>query len=249
MRVIVANDHGAVELKNRLVHFLLNKGFEVDNLGTDSEDSVDYPDMAQKACQKYLEGSYDFGLLLCGTGIGISIAANKIEGIRAALPQNAFAAQMAKEHNNANFLVFGGRIDYPQPPEILLEAFLNATYNGEERHARRLEKLSPKALKSKAVVKHLVQWKLKGSLSPQEKATACAEIKRRLEALNGRIPGLLSLSVTYPLLGASTGDLLLDSTFTNEEALSGYQAHPLHLEAAAYVRAQVEGRSCADYWL
>ncbi len=113
----------------------------MDNLGVDSEESVDYPDMAQEACGRYLsDGGYDFGVVCCGTGIGISIAANKVKGIRCALPQNIFAAQMAREHNNANFIAFGGRIDYWEPVEKMLDAFIDSTFAGD-RHARRVDKI------------------------------------------------------------------------------------------------------------
>jgi len=141
MRVIVGNDHGAVELKNRIVTFLKNKGYDVDNMGVDGEDSVDYPDIAKETCEKYLKGGYDFGVLACGTGIGISIAANKVKGIRAALTQDSFASQMAKEHNNANFIVFGGRIEYKEPVETILQAYIDASFGGD-RHQRRIDKIA-----------------------------------------------------------------------------------------------------------
>ena len=140
-RVVIANDHGAIELKQQLSAHLESRGFVVDNLGVDSEESVDYPDMAQVACRRFLEdGNYEFGVLLCGTGIGISISANKIKGIRCALPQNIFAAQMGREHNNANFIAFGGRIDYQEAPVKMLDAFIDADFGGG-RHGRRVEKI------------------------------------------------------------------------------------------------------------
>jgi ribose 5-phosphate isomerase B len=140
-RVIIGNDHGAVELKNRLVSFLTEKGLTVDNLGVDTEESVDYPDIAEKVCHQFLEdGNYDFGIICCGTGIGISISANKIPGIRCALPQNIFASQMAKAHNDANFIAFGGRIEYPEPPEEMLSAFIDTDFEGG-RHQRRVDRL------------------------------------------------------------------------------------------------------------
>ena len=103
-KVVVANDHGAVELTAAIVEFLKNRGFEVNYLGTAENKSVDYPDMAELACTEFLKGDYEFGVLCCGTGIGISISANKIHGIRCALPQNCFAApyhsiQLRKKKN------------------------------------------------------------------------------------------------------------------------------------------------------
>ena len=138
---VVANDHGAVELTATIVDYLKDRGFEVNYLGTAENKSVDYPDMAELACTEFLKGDYEFGVLCCGTGIGISISANKIHGIRCALPQNCFAAQMAKEHNAANFIAFGGRIDYQESVTDMLGAYIDAQISQEERHARRRAKM------------------------------------------------------------------------------------------------------------
>ncbi|MCX7027658.1 MAG: ribose 5-phosphate isomerase B [Spirochaetes bacterium] len=140
MNVLLANDHGAVELKLRILAWLLEKGHKVTNLGVDTEDRVDYPDIADKAVAEFQKGGYDFGILFCGTGIGISIAANRHKGIRCALVHDAFTALMAKKHNNANFLAFGGRVTYRESPESLIDVFMGAEFQGE-RHATRIEKL------------------------------------------------------------------------------------------------------------
>jgi ribose 5-phosphate isomerase B len=140
MKIVIANDHGAVDLKKEVVRHLLSRGYEVMNLGVDTEASVDYPDMAEKAAAEFLAGGYDFGILFCGTGIGISIAANKLRGIRCALPQNVFAAEMAKAHNNANFLAFGGRIVYEDSVTAMIDAFIATSFEGG-RHAGRVEKM------------------------------------------------------------------------------------------------------------
>ena len=140
-KVVVANDHGAVELTARIVNYLRTRGFEVNYLGTAENKSVDYPDMAELACTEFKKGDYEFGVLCCGTGIGISISANKIKGIRCALPQNCFAAQMAKEHNAANFIAFGGRIDYQEDVLDMLGAYIDAQVSQDERHARRRAKM------------------------------------------------------------------------------------------------------------
>lgn len=142
VKVLIASDHGALELKNQISKHLEKRGFKVEDLGVHDESSVDYPDIAEKACRKYLEGGYEFGVLACGTGIGISISANKIQGIRCALPQNSFAAHMAKEHNNANFIAFGGRIDYPEAVESMLDSYIDNTYSEEQRHHRRVDKIN-----------------------------------------------------------------------------------------------------------
>ena len=140
-KVVVANDHGAVELTARIVEYLENRGFEVNYLGTAENKSVDYPDMAELACTEFLKGDYEFGVLCCGTGIGISISANKFHGIRCALPQNCFAAQMAKEHNAANFIAFGGRIEYQDDVLDMLGTYIDAQISQDERHARRRAKM------------------------------------------------------------------------------------------------------------
>lgn len=141
--VIIAGDHSSLELKERLKSYLEAQGYRPQDLGVHSTDSVDYPDIAQEACTSYLKApeNYAFGILICGTGIGISIAANKIDGIRCALPQNCFAGQMAKEHNNANFISFGARIDYQESPEQILAAYLAASFAQGGRHQQRIDKI------------------------------------------------------------------------------------------------------------
>ena len=139
-KVVVANDHGAVELSKTIVEHLIARGYTVNHLGVYAADSVDYPDMAAQACGEYLAGGYEFGVVCCGTGIGISISANKIDGIRCALPQNMFAASMAKSHNNANFIAFGGRIEYQEPVLEMLDAYIDSPFEGG-RHATRVNKI------------------------------------------------------------------------------------------------------------
>ncbi len=139
-KVVIANDHGAVELSQQIITHLEKYGYEVNHVGVSSEESVDYPDMAAKACGEYLKGGYEFGIVCCGTGIGISISANKIDGIRCALPQNTYAARMAKNHNNANFIAFGGRIEYPNDVLDMLDAFIDEKFEGG-RHERRVDKI------------------------------------------------------------------------------------------------------------
>ncbi len=139
-KVVLGADHGGFELKNRIAEYLKEKGYNITDTGVNSGDSVDYPDQAEKACREYLKGGYEFGVVCCGTGIGISISANKVKGIRCALPQNIFAARMSKEHNNANFIAFGGRIDYSDKVEDMVEAFISSEFQGG-RHERRVEKM------------------------------------------------------------------------------------------------------------
>lgn len=139
-RIVMANDHGALEVKQELAAHLKEKGFEVVNLGVDSSESVDYPDMTRLACEEFLKGGYDFGIVCCGTGIGVSIAANKVRGIRCALPQDIYAASMAKQHNDANFIAFGGRVAYHEPITAMLDAFIEAEHEGG-RHGTRVKKI------------------------------------------------------------------------------------------------------------
>lgn len=140
MHILIANDHGAVELKAGLVEELRRRGHTVDNLGVDTSDSVDYPDIARAAAEKYLAGGYDFGILCCGSGVGISIAANKVRGIRCAQVFDLFTAEMSRRHNNANFISFGGRIQYQVPVIEMIERFMASTFEGG-RHAIRIAKL------------------------------------------------------------------------------------------------------------
>jgi len=141
MRIVIANDHGAVSLKNDLKNWLESEGHAVVNLGVDVEERVDYPDIAERAAAEFQKGGYDFGILLCGTGIGISMAANKLPGIRCALVHDEFTAAMAKEHNNANFISMGGRVTYAVPPTRIVAAFMGASFQGG-RHADRIAKLA-----------------------------------------------------------------------------------------------------------
>ena len=139
-RVVVANDHGAVELAQRLIEHLKERGYEVTYLGTDKNESVDYPDKAKEACQEYLKGGYEFGIVLCGTGIGISISANKIKGIRCSLLTDCYSAEMTKRHNNPNFIAFGGRVEYKDDPIKMLDSFIDAKFEGG-RHQKRIDKM------------------------------------------------------------------------------------------------------------
>ena len=140
MNIVAAADHGGFEMKNQIVEDLRKQGFAVEDLGTNSADSVDYPDFAEKATAKVLAGQADLGILVCGTGIGISIAANRHKGIRAAILYDDYVAKVAREHNNANVLCFGGRTMTTEDVLRRIGIFLQAVYEGG-RHDRRLCKL------------------------------------------------------------------------------------------------------------
>lgn len=140
MNIAIASDHGGFDMKQALIKYFANKNQPLIDLGTHDSCSVDYPDYADKMAKYILDGQAQLGILICGTGIGISIAANRHKGIRAALLYNDFVAQKAKEHNNANIIVFGGRT--MEIPDVIryCETFLNASFEGG-RHQQRLDKL------------------------------------------------------------------------------------------------------------
>jgi glycine hydroxymethyltransferase len=138
--IVLASDHGGFEAKELLRAHLEGRALEVMDLGTTGSDSVDYPDFALELAHKVAKGEADTGILVCGTGIGMSIAANKVPGIRAALVTDTFTARMAKEHNNANVIVLGGRTANAGAAEDIVDSWLDATFEGG-RHALRLEKI------------------------------------------------------------------------------------------------------------
>ena len=139
--IIIGSDHGGLALKTALNSYLNSRDFEVIDAGTTGAESVDYPDFGQKVAETVIAGEAELGILICGTGIGMSIAANKIPGIRAALVTDAFMARMAKEHNNANVLVLGGRVLDEQKACELVGAWLDASFEGG-RHQTRLDKIT-----------------------------------------------------------------------------------------------------------
>ncbi len=136
----VGADHGGVQLKEFLVEALADRGHEVQDLGPFATDSVDYPDFAIKVATKVAQTEGSKGLLVCGTGIGMSMTANKIRGIRAALVTDPFMAAMAVEHNDANVLCLGERVIGIGLASSILDAFLGASFGGD-RHARRIGKM------------------------------------------------------------------------------------------------------------
>lgn len=140
MRIALASDHGGFEQKEQLREWLEGEGHEVEDFGCDSEESVDYPDYAKVACEAVATGAAERCVLVCGTGIGMSIAANKVEGIRAANVTRPDFAHLCREHNNANTITLSGRfVDFETNTEILKE-FLNTEFAGG-RHATRVDKI------------------------------------------------------------------------------------------------------------
>lgn len=140
MRVGVGCDHGGFDLKEAVVEVLKELQAEVVDYGTHSRDSVDYPDFGRAVAQAVRQGEVDFGVIMCGTGIGISIAANKVPGIRAALCSDPYSARMAREHNDAQILAMGARVVGPGLAQEIVRAFFSARFAGG-RHERRVQKI------------------------------------------------------------------------------------------------------------
>jgi ribose 5-phosphate isomerase B len=138
---IIASDHGGLELKEAVKRFLKGREIAVRDLGTLNADSVDYPDFGEKVARAVARGEAEKGILICGTGIGMSIVANKFPGVRAALVTDEFTARMSKEHNNANILVMGGRVLTPEESCCMVGVWLDAVFEGG-RHQRRLDKIA-----------------------------------------------------------------------------------------------------------
>lgn len=141
MAVVIGSDHGGFELKEVLKAHLTEKGLEIVDVGCYDTASVDYPDIAEKACREVVGGNAEWGILVCGTGIGISMAANKVRGIRCALVSNEYSAEMTKRHNNANMLAFGGRVTGPDLAKNIVDAYIKAEFEGG-RHQNRIDKIS-----------------------------------------------------------------------------------------------------------
>jgi ribose 5-phosphate isomerase B len=139
--IVIASDHGGLELKEVIKGLLLEKGLASEDLGTCNGDSVDYPDFGQLVARRVSSGTAEKGILVCGTGIGMSIVANKFPGVRAALATDVFMATMAKEHNNANILVLGGRVLQNDQAREMVSAWLETAFAGG-RHQARLDKIS-----------------------------------------------------------------------------------------------------------
>ncbi len=139
--IAIASDHGGLKLKNAIVASLREQQIDCSDLGTDGTDSVDYPDFAEKVATTVAAGKAKAGILVCGTGIGMSISANKIHGIRAALVHDEFTAKMAAEHNDANVLVLGGRVLSVEQGLKLVNIWLTSRYEGG-RHQQRLDKIT-----------------------------------------------------------------------------------------------------------
>lgn len=140
MKIALGADHAGFELKDKLKSWLSGQGLDVSDLGTNSSDSVDYPDYARRVADQVMQNRADLGILVCGTGIGMAISANKVPGIRAANASTEFEAQMAREHNNANILTLGARVVNEDEARRIVDRYLHTTFAGG-RHATRVDKI------------------------------------------------------------------------------------------------------------
>ncbi len=140
--IAIGCDHAAVNLKNIIIEHLKGRGFEVEDVGCYDQKSVDYPDYAIKVALSVASGKCDKGILICGTGIGMSIAANKVKGIRCAHCADTFSARATRQHNDANVLALGERVIGAGLALDIVDVFVDTPFSGEERHIRRIDKIS-----------------------------------------------------------------------------------------------------------
>lgn len=141
MKIAVACDHGAFDLKQEVVSHLKSEGYEVEDFGTHSKDSCDYPDFAAPAAKAVAAGQCDMGVLLCTTGIGVSITANKVKGIRCALLSDLLSAELTRLHNNTNMMALGAGVVGENLALAIIDKWLTTPFSGEARHQRRIDKM------------------------------------------------------------------------------------------------------------
>jgi ribose 5-phosphate isomerase B len=142
MKLAIGSDHAGFNLKNRLRDLLRTEGHDVTDYGTNSPESTDYPDYAELVGQAVVGGRAELGVLVCGTGVGVSIAANKVHGVRAAAASEAVSARFARSHNNANVVCIGERIVGPEVADAIVHTFLETAFSEGERHVRRINKIT-----------------------------------------------------------------------------------------------------------
>ena len=141
MRIGIGNDHVAIELKKTIKEHLEQQGYEVVDFGTNSPERFDYPISGYKVGKAVASGDVDLGVLICGTGVGISLAANKVHGIRACVCSDPYSAKLSREHNNTNIIAFGARVVGPELAKMIVDEWLGATFQGG-RHQRRIDMLA-----------------------------------------------------------------------------------------------------------
>src|SRR6478752_4595613 len=142
MKIAIGADHAGFRLKDEIVKVLQSEGHEVEDFGCNCTDSIDYPDYALPVCEKVVSGAADKGILICGTGIGMTIAANKVPGIRCALVHDAFSAKATREHNDTNVLAMGERVIGPGLAQDIVKIWLETDFSEGERHVNRIGKIT-----------------------------------------------------------------------------------------------------------
>ena len=138
MKIAIGADHGGFEYKNKIAEYIKTLGYEVEDFGTNSAKSCDYPVIAKEVSRAVAEGKFERGILICGTGIGMSITANKVKGVRAALCSDTFSARLTREHNNSNVLCLGQRVIGLGLALDIVEIWLETEFSNEERHKKRI---------------------------------------------------------------------------------------------------------------
>lgn len=141
MKIAIASDHTGIELKSEIIKYLKELGHEVSDFGTNSAESIDYPIYGKKVAEEISKENYDGGVLICGTGIGISLAANKVKGIRAAVCSEPYSAKLSKQHNNSNIIAFGARVVGVDLAKMIVKEWIEAKFEGG-RHLKRVELIS-----------------------------------------------------------------------------------------------------------
>ncbi|MDF2720360.1 MAG: ribose 5-phosphate isomerase [Paenibacillus sp.] len=141
MKIAIGADHAGFRLKDDIIKVLQSEGHEVEDFGCHSPDSIDYPDYALPVCERVISGDADKGILICGTGIGMSIAANKVPGIRCALVHDLFSAKATREHNDSNVLALGERVTGPGVALEIVKVWLSTEFSGGSRHQNRISKI------------------------------------------------------------------------------------------------------------
>ena len=138
MKIGIGNDHAALEMKNQVMEYLEEKGYEVINYGTNTPESCNYPEFGEKVGRAVVSGEVDCGILICGTGVGISLAANKVKGVRAVVCSEPYSAKLSKQHNNTNILAFGARVVGSELAKMIIDEWLGAEFEGG-RHQTRVD--------------------------------------------------------------------------------------------------------------
>lgn len=138
MKIGIGNDHAALEMKNQVMEYLEEKGYEVINYGTNTPESCNYPEFGEKVGRAVVSGEVDCGILICGTGVGISLAANKVKGVRAVVCSEPYSAKLSKQHNNTNILAFGARVVGIELAKMIIDEWLGAKFEGG-RHQTRVD--------------------------------------------------------------------------------------------------------------